>query len=87
VSFDFFDLCMAVAALVANASRSVCCWARGGRNKKYQNYRKKKMQHDATRRTLLKVYGLHETALGVGYATAEGGYGFCFIGEGGDGVD
>jgi hypothetical protein len=35
----------------------------------------------------LKVYGLHETALGVGYATAEGGYGFCFVGEGRDGVN
>lgn len=30
---------------------------------------------------------MHEMALGVGYAAAEGGYGFCFVGEGGDGVD
>ncbi len=30
----------------------------------------------------------HSTALsGVGYAATEGGYGFCFVGEGGDGLD
>jgi hypothetical protein len=39
--------------------------------------------------TLTTKMPRHSTAfaLGVGYAAAEGGYGFCFVGEGGDGID